>query len=169
MYSPGYHFCFCLIILVMSLLTSMVLSRFADSGVILSCRHPKSYELRNTDGKNEIRKGRVWMQSKLFTHWKPCKTCTVSYSGLFTCSTCDFFLYMIHLFAHVGHVVSFFQIWFSYINNYFSRDHKMLHLLTWVHFCNFPRFSMWLHITHAITNLWLHVCDVCDFFFPLWI
>ncbi|KAB5554057.1 hypothetical protein PHYPO_G00045710 [Pangasianodon hypophthalmus] len=54
-----YHFCFCLIILVMSLLSSMVLSHFADSGAILSCRRPKPCELSNTGGKDEIKKGRV--------------------------------------------------------------------------------------------------------------
>ncbi|XP_060758366.1 5-hydroxytryptamine receptor 3A-like [Neoarius graeffei] len=52
-----YHFCFCLIILVMSLLISMVLSRVADKGVILSCTHPESYKSRNTVGKDEIKKG----------------------------------------------------------------------------------------------------------------
>ncbi|XP_053509739.1 5-hydroxytryptamine receptor 3A-like [Ictalurus furcatus] len=52
-----YHFCFCLIVLVMSLLTSMVFSRFADSGTIFSRRHSKPCELSNTDRKNEIKKG----------------------------------------------------------------------------------------------------------------
>lgn len=25
-------------------------------------------------------------------------------------------------------------------------------------------FHMWSHISHVITNIWSHVCDVCDFF-----
>ncbi|XP_058273243.1 uncharacterized protein LOC131370144 [Hemibagrus wyckioides] len=48
-----YHFCFCLIILGLSLLASMVFSRFAESGTILPCWRSKKQELC---GKDEIKK-----------------------------------------------------------------------------------------------------------------
>ncbi|KAM9457489.1 5-hydroxytryptamine receptor 3A-like [Clarias gariepinus] len=59
-----YHFCFCLIILVVSLLTSMVFSHFADNGAIMPklshvIQRPKPLEFSNTDGKDEIKKGMV--------------------------------------------------------------------------------------------------------------
>ncbi|XP_060748776.1 5-hydroxytryptamine receptor 3A-like isoform X2 [Tachysurus vachellii] len=49
-----YHFCFCLIVLGMSLLISMLISRFADCGPILSCRSSKKQKLCNDSSKNEI-------------------------------------------------------------------------------------------------------------------
>ncbi|KAF5902657.1 5-hydroxytryptamine receptor 3A-like [Clarias magur] len=59
-----YHFCFCLIILVLSLLISMVFSHFADNGAIMPkwshvMQRPKPLEFSNTDGKDEIKKGMV--------------------------------------------------------------------------------------------------------------
>ncbi|KAK3552943.1 hypothetical protein QTP86_029650 [Hemibagrus guttatus] len=51
-----YHFCFCLIILGLSLLASMLFSRFAESGAILPCWCSKKQELCNISGKDEIKK-----------------------------------------------------------------------------------------------------------------
>ncbi|KAK3520434.1 hypothetical protein QTP70_024182 [Hemibagrus guttatus] len=52
----SYHFCFCLIILGLSLLASMLFSRFAESGAILPCWCSKKQELCNISGKDEIKK-----------------------------------------------------------------------------------------------------------------
>lgn len=72
------------------------------------------------------------------------------------------FLYMIYSFVHVGQVVSFFRF-FHKINNIcllkFTlaiSGHVEMHLHKFFH--------MWSHISHVITNIWSHVCDVCDFF-----
>ncbi|KAI5097517.1 5-hydroxytryptamine receptor 3A-like [Silurus meridionalis] len=51
-----YHFCFCLIILVLSLLLSMVLSRFSDSGAILPRKRQKPCESSYINRKDGINK-----------------------------------------------------------------------------------------------------------------
>ncbi|KAI5619081.1 5-hydroxytryptamine receptor 3A-like, partial [Silurus asotus] len=54
-----YHFCFCLIILVLSLLLSMVLSRFSDSGAILPRKRQKPCKSSYINRKDGIKKDEV--------------------------------------------------------------------------------------------------------------
>ncbi|TSK87574.1 5-hydroxytryptamine receptor 3A [Bagarius yarrelli] len=51
-----YHFCFCLIVLVLSLLTSMMSSRIAETGTIFPCGCSKKPEFHHIYSKDETKK-----------------------------------------------------------------------------------------------------------------